>query len=131
MPAWADHTTDKPSDKCGGQPVAFGTDGMQSVSVCAEPAGAVTAARKGDDDGYIVADRDNNNPLTAASQCFDGHIGVQFDNGTPSVAADDGEVTDGAGTHDKSYEYPQDTSGGAGDPNVCAPDGAPPPPIGI
>jgi hypothetical protein len=109
---------DTPSAKCGGAPVATGVDGAESAAVCVGGVGAVTGAQK-DQGGYLAVDGDNDNALTAVSQCLDGHLALQVVDGSAGVAADDGEVTDPDGvTTDESYNYPQG-EGDPIDPSVC------------
>lgn len=111
-PAQADHT---PSEQCGGDVVATGTDGENSASVCIEDVGAATASQQGENGGYIVADGDSGNALTDANHCLDGYIGVQFVDGEPEPVASGGESAGGASD---SYHYP-DSSDEDPDPTAC------------
>ncbi len=93
MPAGADHT---PSEACGAEPVVVGES---SVTVCVADLGAATASME-DDGGYVVADGDEGNALTAISPCLDGYAGVQVVGEDASVVA----------SGDGSYHYPGDAS---------------------
>lgn len=117
LPASADHG-DTPSDVCAsgdGAPV-LASDGASFISVCVPDVGATTAAVTGDDDGYVVVDGDDDNALTAVSQCLDGHIGVEVTDGTPAVVAGDGEDVNG-----DDHAFVPGEGGAPGDPSVCIP----------
>lgn len=112
VPAQASHT---PSEQCGGDVVATGTDGENSASVCIEGVGAATASQQGENGGYIVADGDPGNAPSEANHCLDGYIGVQVVDGQPEPVASGGTS---AGGDSDSYHYP-DSSEGDPDPAAC------------
>ncbi len=80
----------KPSERCGGNPVAAHDNG---ASVCVQDLGALTIAVNGNGTGYVVADGDDRNVLTQVSGCLDGFVGLQLNGEGNSgvVASGDGD----------------------------------------
>jgi hypothetical protein len=78
---WGGAAVAEPSEQCGALPVAAGTDGSMSASVCVQEVGALTAAVHSQQGlnygGYAVLDGDSNSIVSPVSWCLAGYFGVQ------------------------------------------------------